>query len=327
MTGLIRIKELYQKLKSNTISNEEFDEFLSLLDQVENRNALNPEIKDAWATYKYHPDTKDLFAQREGLKKKLDITLNSKNYNVNRRKISMYWAAASIALLIISTLAIRVYSSNSLEFSTDYAEREKVVLPDGSKVELNANSTLKWDENWAVEGVRKVSLQGEAFFEVLHLEEDQEFVVQTADMDIEVLGTSFNVSKRGDVTDVFLEEGSVKIGLKGFPNEEILMKPGERISYSHKTKQIINHEKNNEIASSWRKSVLYFDDKEVGEILEKVSQLYGVEFEYADPELQSMKLNFYVPYKDWDVAKEAFELTMNLTMKLQKNGKYRVSKK
>ncbi|GAA5219401.1 FecR family protein [Membranihabitans marinus] len=327
MTGQLRIKELYQKLKSNTISNEEFDEFLSLINEAENRNALNPEIKNAWASYKHHPDAKDLFAQKEGFKKKLNLNSNREKSNVISKRIIMYWAAASITLFIISTLAIRVYSSDSIKFSTDYAEREKVVLPDGSKVELNANSSLTWDENWVGQGVRKVSLQGEAFFEVLHLEEDQEFVVQTSDMDIEVLGTSFNVSKRGDVTEVFLEEGSIKIGLKGVDKEGILMKPGERISYSHTTKEIIYHEKNNEVASSWRKSVLYFDDKEVGEILEKVSQIYGVEFEYTDPNLQSMKLNFYVPYKDWDVAKEAFELTMNLKMTLQENGKYSVSKK
>ena len=72
--------------------------------------------------------------------------------------------------------------------------------------------------------------------------------------------------------------------------------------------------------------MLYFNNKSVAEILREVSDIYGVQFEYSDQEIRERKLNFWVPYADWETTKEAFELTMKLKIQ-EKDGVYVVGKK
>ena len=87
-----------------------------------------------------------------------------------------------------------------------------IKLPDGSLVQLNANSTLSFDTQWDASADRCVWLNGEAFFEVEKKPETkQKFKVITADLTVEVLGTEFNINSHHQQTRVFLQEGEDKI--------------------------------------------------------------------------------------------------------------------
>src|SRR5690606_20051910 len=97
---------------------------------------------------------------------------------------------------------------------------------------------------------------------------------------------------------------------------------GQKISYSKEQDRIINDiGKNIEKEASWKNGVLYFEDKSVEEILHEVSQVYGIEYSIPDSALAQKKMNFGVPYTDWETTKEAFELTMGLQIQ-EKNEKY-----
>lgn len=321
-----RIKTLYHRLKENSISDVELNEFLDLLDHEDARKGLDPEIQDTWSSLKSIEESNEIRAQKFELKTKLKV-FHTEKKRWRQKTVWLYGTAASIVILIALTVLLKDVFSTSIEYSTGFGERQKIDLPDGSKVELNANSTLVWNNDWKQSGVRNVQLKGEAYFDVSHLEENQKFIVSTKDLDIEVLGTSFNVSNRSDITDVFLDEGSVKLELKGRMEKELMMEPGDMISYSKKDDHLTEHiSTKKELAASWQRDVLYFDNKSLEEILNEVSQIYGVEFEIENPTIKDLKLNFYVPYKDWDTTKEAFELTMNLKIQKQENGKYLVRK-
>ncbi|MEJ7830748.1 MAG: FecR family protein, partial [Segetibacter sp.] len=97
---------------------------------------------------------------------------------------------------------------------TDYGNLKSVVLPDSSLVVLNANSTIKFSNKWGKSKSREVWLQGEAFFNVRHINKDssyiekyEQFIVHTDELIVEVLGTSFDIRQRRGKTEVVLETG------------------------------------------------------------------------------------------------------------------------
>lgn len=336
MKDNIRIKELYRKLIQNRISSSELDEFLDLLDQQEGQALTDAEMKILWDQKRKLPLNEAMKTQIWELQERAKgesvaaPTSDSASASIrdSRWRVRRFRFIGGVAAGLLLLIALFYFSgilNNEIEYHTSFGEREKITLPDGSMVELNANTTLVWDKRWKHNNIRRVRLDGEAFFEVLHTSGDAKFIVYTDDLDVEVLGTSFNVSNRHQTTEVFLEEGSVKLGLKGNRAEEVTMIPGQKVIYSV-ANDLLVEEKAKDDAASWKNDVLYFNDKTVEEILLEVSALYGVEFSYSDPEIKERKLNFWVPYTGWESTKEAFELTMNLTI-VEKEGVYEVGKK
>ncbi|HLU92703.1 MAG TPA: FecR domain-containing protein [Membranihabitans sp.] len=311
-----RIKQLYGKLKDESISEMELEELYDFLS--ENDTTLGPEMWDTWKNSKVLLREEILHRHVEEMKLKVSD-------NRHRTVRFQIWGSVAAAVLLLIIAGIGMTRTDNTEYySTNFGERETIQLPDGSIVELNAHSTLTWANDWEETGVRKVQLTGEAFFEVAHLPQNQKFEVRTSDLNIEVLGTSFNVLKRNTNTEVFLSEGKVKLVFEGVRsrNDTLIMAPGQKISYSKEQDRIINDiGKNIEKEASWKNGVLYFEDKSVEEILHEVSQVYGIEYSIPDSALAQKKMNFGVPYTDWETTKEAFELTMGLQIQ-EKNGKY-----
>ncbi|WP_236973605.1 FecR family protein [Membranihabitans maritimus] len=318
-----RMKSLYEKLVSRSISKEELAELYAILGTQGNNRDLDKNMLATWEGVVPNPKVSYLNSQIESIK-------NEVRKRSNSRKVFRIASgvAASIVLIVASIVLINL-KKQEVYYSTDYGERKTIQLPDRSVVQLNANSTIKWDNNWEDTGIREAFLSGEAFFEVRHLNKDQKFVVHTDDLNIEVLGTSFNVSKRDTETEVYLEEGKVEIGYFDKINQakKIVMTPGQRVLFSKKLSQYIQvtSEKNNRVAS-WKDDVLYFEDQSVKEILEEVSQIYGIEYVIPDTILAQKKMNFAVPYTEWEPTKEAFELTMGLNI-VEKKGKFIIQKR
>src|SRR5690606_12698997 len=264
-----RIKQLYGKLKDESISEMELEELYDFLS--ENDTTLGPEMWDTWKNSKVLLREEILHRHVEEMKLKVSD-------NRHRTVRFQIWGSVAAAVLLLIIAGIGMTRTDNTEYySTNFGERETIQLPDGSIVELNAHSTLTWANDWEETGVRKVQLTGEAFFEVAHLPQNQKFEVRTSDLNIEVLGTSFNVLKRNTNTEVFLSEGKVKLVFEGVRsrNDTLIMAPGQKISYSKEQDRIINDiGKNIEKEASWKNGVLYFEDKSVEEILHEVSQVY-----------------------------------------------------
>lgn len=150
-----------------------------------------------------------------------------------------------------------------------------MTLSDGSKITLNANSQLRFPSQ-SQNGDMEVWLKGEAYFQVNRLEGDQErtFKVHLDNGEVSVLGTTFNVNAYSDKTEVYLEEGSVKVDL--IDQEQVLdtylMKPGELSVWSPSSQKISTENANGEIYVSWTESKLVFDRSS----LEEISKGWGI---------------------------------------------------
>jgi ferric-dicitrate binding protein FerR (iron transport regulator) len=115
--------------------------------------------------------------------------------------------------------------------TTKNGNRTKIVLPDGSQVWLNAGSELKYNLEVFNKNLREVSLNGEAFFDVVKNTE-RPFIIHTKKMDLKVLGTAFNVRSYSDekMAEASLIRGSIEVTLKDRKDQKIILKPNEKIS-------------------------------------------------------------------------------------------------
>lgn len=198
-----------------------------------------------------------------------------------------YYAAASIVLIFVAALGYWTLRQpeEKVYFSTAYGETRSIILPDSTLVTLNANSSLSYISEWNEEEKdRAVWMEGEGFFEVSH-REGQKFIVHTSQAAVEVLGTKFNVSERRGSTKVILSSGKVALYLQ---EKEVLMEPGEQVSYDQNSKQIEKKIVNTELLTSWRNNELNFEATPLSEIAELLEDNYGYKVIFEDNALKEL---------------------------------------
>ena len=166
-------------------------------------------------------------------------------------------------------------------------EQYKLILPDGSKVWLNAASRLEFPASFAGLKTRTVKLEGEAYFEVVH-DSQQPFMVQTTRQTIEDIGTAFNVSAYRDdpFTKTTLLEGAVQVSSPA--NRQAASKtltPGQQASLSNTDQaggiQVAQVSTQSVIA--WKNGYFQFDGEDIYAIMRRVSRWYKVQVVYDAP--------------------------------------------
>ncbi|MCL4637831.1 MAG: FecR domain-containing protein, partial [Olivibacter sp.] len=179
---------------------------------------------------------------------------------------------------------VRESKSNTL--STPKGGQYQVILSDGTKVWLNAASSLRYPTVFTG-NERKVILNGEAYFEVAK-NEKQPFKVVTDRQELLVLGTHFNINSYEDEPDVktTLLEGSVKVS--AFQTKQtILLKPGEQAALKRSGKLKVA-QINAENAIAWKSGLFQFQGSGIQEALRQMARWYDItiEFEGAVPDIQ-----------------------------------------
>lgn len=155
----------------------------------------------------------------------------------------------------------------------------QVILSDGTKVFLNAGSSLRFPTLFDAKN-RRVELSGEAYFEV-EKNKEKPFIVNANDIDVKVLGTHFNISAYQDdkFTATTLLEGSVDIS-KG--SASALLVPGqEGITCTNNTRIIVHHANIDEVMA-WKNGFFVFNDERITDIMKKVSRWYDVDVVFED---------------------------------------------
>lgn len=163
--------------------------------------------------------------------------------------------------------------------STPAGGKYDITLPDGTKVALNAASTLSFPSSFLGLVNRKVELRGEGYFAVAK-DKHHPFIVQTASQRVEVLGTHFNVNAYTDepATVTTLEEGSVKVSADGDLSAKLV--PGEQSSFSVGAIKVSAADLEENLA--WKNGDFVFNDEPIEDVLRKVARWYDVEVVYED---------------------------------------------
>jgi len=166
-----------------------------------------------------------------------------------------------------------------LELATPLGGIYQVTLPDGTKVWLNAGSSLKYPMSFA-KNERRVRLEGEAFFEVTK-DSARPFKVLSKGQEIEVLGTAFNVNAYPDNTVIktTLVNGKVKLSNHKRYSEAIYLLPGQQSTNTNNGKiQLANVD--TAPFTAWKEGLFYFDETPLSDALQQIGRWYNVEVKY-----------------------------------------------
>ncbi len=160
----------------------------------------------------------------------------------------------------------------------------QVILPDGTKVWLNAASSLKYPVQFAAQE-RRVTLTGEAYFEVSK-RKAQPFIVNTDQQTVKVLGTHFNINSYPDhrQTRTTLLEGRVSVSALARPLSQKILEPGQQAQL--KGTEITLAEVNTEAVMAWKRNLFSFNEADLKTIMTEFSRWYDVPvyFEGTMPE-------------------------------------------
>lgn len=190
--------------------------------------------------------------------------------------------AASFVIPLLSVIGAWWYvahyncSSEMIECRTALGEQKELLLPDGTKVRLNAESFLLYPRSFYSDK-RVVYLSGEGYFDV---EKDPKhpFVVRTAQVAVRVLGTRFNVKAYADLgqTITVLESGSVEVKDVQRPSNRNVLKPGEQLVLNHYNRVLTKTPVNLLLVNGWIRGELNFVNSSLNEIISAVERHFNV---------------------------------------------------
>jgi ferric-dicitrate binding protein FerR (iron transport regulator) len=238
--------------------------------------------------------------------------------NAGTRLVRRYrWAAVWLGLLLLSGLVYFLRQpARETVARTAYGESKTLRLPDGSTVTLNGNSQVRYKAHWGSTEDRDVWLSGEAFFSVIHTRTHQPFIVHpSGELQVEVLGTEFNVSERGPKTAVVLVSGKVRV-TEG--NETLVeMAPNEMVEF---TKDVAGYRKTKVEAAAytaWREGRLVFNNTPLREVVDVLTHTYGLQVHLADRRLLEQKVSGSIPSEKANDILQALEELFNLAVSRQ----------
>jgi transmembrane sensor len=270
----------------------------------------------------------------------------------------MKYAAILVVAFILSWLAQHTFRAGAPEVKTvsynevsvSYGSKSKIVLPDGTTVNLNSGSKIKYPSHF--ENDRSVYIEGEVFFDVKK-DPKHPFYVHTSDITIKVLGTVFNVKSYPEekIIETTLVSGSVQI----FDNKEekkpdkeltqqiAVLSPNQKAIFvknnremttvSNETreqkttaemepispKMLILNKVKTEVTTSWKDNKLVFDNEKFEKLIPKLERWYNIQIMNDFPEINSTRFTGKFDLETIEQALKALQITTPFNYNMEKN--------
>ncbi|QES88111.1 FecR family protein [Rhizosphaericola mali] len=266
--------------------------------------------------------------------------------NNKAKKIRLFVTSAAAAILVCF-LIYGWYSNNNMNntewknsnvVTTKKGSKSFILLPDGTKVWLNVDSKLTYQENFTG-ATRQVKLLGEAFFDVAK-DAKHPFIIHTQDANIKVLGTAFNVKSYADDSsmETLLVRGKIEVSLKSTNKKNIILLPGDRLKIFHKI-LVDNNEKvkldmtNDSVIiekfnlgqkkaiqdTLWLENTIAFDSEPLITIAKKLEKWYGVTLVIKNEKLNTVKFTGKFENQPISFVLETLKETGKLSYELHKD--------
>ncbi|WP_128546940.1 FecR family protein [Larkinella soli] len=230
------------------------------------------------------------------------------------------WLVAATVGLALTFGALR-YRSNLLfiTYRTAFGETRMLTLADGSRVTLNANSTLQVPRFGFGQKNRQVILAGEADFSIRHLPDHRNFTVRThKNFEVVVLGTEFMVNTRERSKKVVLNKGKVKLLYQeGAVSRQLTMKPGNLVTFDQKGRVNLKQTPNPQVFTSWKDHRFVFEETTLGELGSLFTENYGLRLQFADRGLMQWTVSGAFTANSAEELIEILASASNLTYRRQ----------
>ncbi|WP_298652700.1 FecR family protein [uncultured Proteiniphilum sp.] len=277
---------LMTRFFENDFPKESILKFQQWFTYKENNTLKNEVLNELWEQETAEADRHTLQALEE-INRRIGKEKKPMHLSLSRRLLRI----ASILLLpVVSVLLTYWIMHNKFESSASKTEImehiaydgeiKQVLLPDGSEVWLNAGSTLLYAADLSGPN-RHLFLNGEATFRV-EKDPKRPFIVKTQYMQVEALGTTFNVRSYIDAgtAAVTLEEGSVRVDVDGKVRVSEVISPNEQFVYNHRQGKTSRLQVDAELVSRWKEGYLVFEDASFEEIIRTVERRFNVTVYY-----------------------------------------------
>ncbi len=246
------------------------------------------------------------------------------------RESLKYAAIVAFAFLAGNLLRTNAPSDNTLHYSeikVPFGQMSQLVLSDGTQVWLNSGTTLRYPDKFGDKS-RAVTITGEAFFKVAKMP-DKPFTINSTDLSVQVLGTSFNFSayQEDSYASVTLVEGKVAIeDSKGVAIAQL--RPGQMATKEKSSDKLTISEVKTASYSAWTEGKIFFDDERLDQIALKLERWFNVEISFDDPNLKSKRFTGTIlKNKPVDQIMQALELLSPIQFKhkINANGKDQIT--
>ena len=192
--------------------------------------------------------------------------------------------AASLLLGLLGWQTYR-YGWAETQHQTAFGEQQRILLDDQTVVTLAANSTLRVPGRWLFGQQREVWITGEAYFEVTKqpgetAAQTRNFIVHTRDLNVEVLGTRFNVNTFRSKTTVHLDEGKVQLSFVEQPGKTVVLRPGQMAERPVHQSGIHIVPSPDPTLTTWRDGRLLFKNVSLADLSRRVEEVHGLTLVY-----------------------------------------------
>ncbi|TRX66477.1 FecR family protein [Carboxylicivirga sp. M1479] len=298
------------------------EEHMKLQEELTENPDIEKQVKKLWGDVHYAQTLKSIDTSKAW--KTVDNQITTKN---NKFKLRLYTSvAASIIVIVASYLFLNIVSEYKQTTITTSQAIEQITLPDGTSVDLNFGSSITYPKNFSKEK-RLVKLSGEAFFDVKR-DESKPFVIETEDLNIQVLGTSFNVKAYSGSTksEVVVASGKVRVDAKN-NTENYVLEAGDAASYSSSSNTLAVHKVSSLNYKAWKTKEIEFNNTHLNEVIKTIEQTYHITI-VLDKEVltKEKQLNATFSQHSLDHVLESVCQTFNFSYSKDK-GTYYISNK
>lgn len=321
------VKKIVEKYFHNKYDQKVIRDITFWLNNSEHEELKDEALRNIWDNLHAEPDESTLNSfrtfEQTNMVSSIAVETKRRRFSLRQRIIKV----ASILLLPILSATITYYlikgnetvvdqSTEFVEYVVPNGEVRSIHLPDSSFIKLNAGSILILPKDFS-SNERTVYLSGEAYFDVTH-DKNRPFRVKTSDIDIEVLGTTFNVSsyQTNILSSASLKEGKLKVFVKD-EGENYFLTSGEQVLYDRQTK-------NSELYSdtldafAWLDGNLCISKASIDELIPIIERKYGVNVYLSSSKFKNEKITMNL------VNNENLVQCMDILSQVIRNLEYKI---
>lgn len=297
-------KQKLQNWRNSNLANQKlFNQFREVWEKSEeSKKAFSPDTESALEKVNREIE------MRTAYKKKNNKTIN---------KLVYFGLRIAAVLIIGAGILLGYYLSQKksadiyVEETTTKAEKQEIILADGSTVWLNSFGKLKYPSEFSSEK-REVWLEGEAFFEITKNPE-KPFIIHAQNSLTQVLGTSFNIRAIPDEKEVVVTviEGKVAFYNKAKDNGKSLeLIAGDKGILNKNNSNLKKHKNADSNFLSWKTGILDFNNMPLQEVIRELSEYYNTDIEITDTAINEMKITTTFPNMKIDEVMKSIGLTL-----------------